>query len=178
VTAVDELEIDRSDQTAFLHHILKGAANDFFYSDISNQDPRPSLGEAFGLLEKRFETHEKQQQVRQNITSMTMDSLQRELSVSKRQALTEMYNRILRFTPSCPPETRGDRHMLILLCDALKDEVWAEDTCSLRLSDGNITFAMMYGKLEAILTDKLQKGSVADLMSTGSPAIAYPVSFG
>jgi hypothetical protein len=178
MTAVDELEIDRSDQTAFLHHILKGAANDFFYSDISNQDPRPSLGEAFGLLEKRFETHEKQQQVRQNLTSMTIDSLQRELSVSKRQALTEMYNRILRFTPSCPPETRGDRHMLILLCDALKDELWAEDTCSLRLSDGNITFAMMYGKLAAILTDKLQKGSVADLMSTGSPAMAYPVSFG
>jgi hypothetical protein len=47
--------------------------------------------------------------------------------------------------------------MLILLCDALKYEVWAEDTCSLRLSDGNMTFAMMYGKLAAILTDKPQK---------------------
>jgi hypothetical protein len=178
MTAIDELEIDRSDQTAFLHHILKGAANDFFFTDISKRDPLPLLGEAFDMLEKRFETHEKQQQVRQSLTATTMDSLQRELSVSKRQALTEMYNRILRFTPSCPPETRGDRHMLILLCDALKSESWAEDTCSLRLSDGSITFATMYGKLAAILTDKLQKGSVSDSFQGGSPAMAYPVSFG
>jgi hypothetical protein len=178
MTAINELEIDRADQTAFLHHVLKGAANDFFFADISKRDPLPMLGEAFDMLEKRFETHEKQQQVRQNLTGMTMDSLQRELSVSKRQALTEMYNRILRFTPCCPPETRGDRHMLILLCDALKNESWAEDTCSLRLSDGSITFATMFGKLAAILTDKLQKGSVSDSFQDGSPAMAYPVSFG
>jgi hypothetical protein len=178
LTAVEELGIDRSDQTSFLHHILKGAANDFFFSDISKREPRPTLGEAFNLIERRFETHEKQQQVRQNLTCMTMDSIQRELSVSKRQALTEIYNRILRFTPCCPPETRGDRHMLILLCDTLKNEPWAEDTCSLRLSDGDITFANMYGKLAAILTDKLQKGSVVDSIHASSPTMAYPVSFG
>jgi hypothetical protein len=92
ITAVEELEIDKSDQTALLHHILKGAANDFFFASIANRDPHPLLGEAFEMLEKRFETHEKQQQVRQNLTSMTIDSLQRDLSVSKRQALTELYN--------------------------------------------------------------------------------------
>jgi hypothetical protein len=130
------------------------------------------------MIAKRFETHEKQQQVRQYLTGLTLDSIQRDFSVSKRQALTELYNKILRFTPCCPVETRGDRHMLILLCDALKDEKWAEDMCSLRLSDGTITFAQMYGKLAAILTDKLQKGSVVDSFHNAAPAMAYPVSFG
>jgi hypothetical protein len=66
--------------------------------------------------------------------------------------------------------------MLILLCDALREEAWAEDTCSLRLPDENVTFAKMYGKLAAILTDKLQKGSVVDSIHGPSPEIAYPVS--
>jgi hypothetical protein len=109
---------------------------------------------------------------------MTVDSLQRDLSVSKRQALTELYIRIKRFTPCCPPETRGGRHMLILLCDALKGETWAEDTCSLRFSDENITFAKMYGKIAAIITDKLQKGPVVDSNHESSPVMAYPVSYG
>ena len=39
------------------------------------------LDEAFEIIENRFETHEKQQKVRQNLTCMTMDSIQRELSV-------------------------------------------------------------------------------------------------
>jgi hypothetical protein len=124
MTAIEELEIERSDQAAFLRHIFKGAANDFFFASIANRDPRRLLGEAFDMLYKRFETHKKQQQVRQILTSMTVDSLQRDMSVSKRQALTKLYNRILRFTPCFPPETRGDRHMLILLGDALKGETW------------------------------------------------------
>jgi hypothetical protein len=112
LTAIEKQEIDRIDHTTFLHHILKSASNDFFFSDISGRDPRPRLGEAFELLERRFETHEKQLQFRQNLTSMTLESIQRELSVEKRQALTQMYNRIFRFTPSCPPETGGNRNML------------------------------------------------------------------
>jgi hypothetical protein len=92
ITAVEELEIDKSDQTALLNLILKGAANDYFFASIANRDPRPLLGKAFEMLEKRFETHKKQQQVRQNLTSITIDSLQRDLSVSKCQALTELYN--------------------------------------------------------------------------------------
>jgi hypothetical protein len=64
LTAIEELEIDRIDHTTFLHHILKGASIDFFFSDISGRDPRPRLGEAFELLERRFETHEKQLQFR------------------------------------------------------------------------------------------------------------------
>jgi hypothetical protein len=130
------------------------------------------------MFEKRFEKHEKQQQVRQNLNGMTMDSIQRELAVSKRQALTELYYQILQFTPCCPSEKRGDRHMLIVLCDALKNETWAEDTCSLRFSDGNLTFATMYGKLAAILTKKLQKGVVLDSIHSGPPEMVYPVSFG
>jgi hypothetical protein len=86
-----------------------------------------------------------------------MNSVQNEFSVSKRRALTEMYDQILRFTPCRPPETRGDRHMLILLCDPLMNESWAEDTSSLRLMDGSTTLATTYVKLAAILTDKLQK---------------------
>jgi hypothetical protein len=109
---------------------------------------------------------------------MTMDSIQREFSVSKSQALNEIYNRILRFTPCCPPENRGDRHMLILLCDTLKNEPWAEDTCSLRLSNGDITFPNMYGKFAAILTDKLRKRSVVYSIHTSSTTMASPVSFG
>jgi hypothetical protein len=130
------------------------------------------------MFENRFETHEKQPQVRQNLTGMTMDSLQRELAVRKSQALTELYNRILRFTPCCPPEARGDRNMLIVLCDTTKNETWAEDTCSLRLSDGNITFATMYVILAAILTEKLQKGVVLDTIHTGPPEMTYPICFG
>jgi hypothetical protein len=178
LTTIEELEINRSEHTALLHHVLKGAAHDFFFANISKRDPRPTLGEAFDMFEKRFETNEKQQHVRQNLTGMKMDSIQRELAVSKRQGLTELYNQILRLTPCCPSETRGDRHMLIVLCDALKNETWAEDTCSLRFSDGNLTFATMYGKLAAILTDKLQKGVVLDSIHSGPPAILYPVSFG
>jgi hypothetical protein len=68
--------------------------------------------------------------------------------------------------------------MLIILCDTLKNEPWAENTCSLRLSDGDITFANMYGKFAAILTDKLQKGSIVDSIHASSPTMAYPVSFG
>jgi hypothetical protein len=60
MTAIDELKVDRSDQTAFLHHVLKGGANDDFFAEITNRNPLPMLGEAFDTLEKRFETHEKQ----------------------------------------------------------------------------------------------------------------------
>ncbi len=52
--------------------------------------------------------------------------------------------------------------MLILLCNILRDQQWAEDTCALRLSDERITFNSMHGKLAAILTDKLSKGTVMD----------------
>jgi hypothetical protein len=97
---------------------------------------------------------------------------------SNLQALTELYRRILQFTPCCPPETRGDRLMLIVICDTLKNETWAEDTCSLRLSDGNIKFATMYGKPAAILTEKLQKEVVLYSIHAGPPAMVYPISFG
>jgi hypothetical protein len=33
ITAVEELGIDKSDQTALLHHKLKGAANVFFFRE-------------------------------------------------------------------------------------------------------------------------------------------------
>jgi hypothetical protein len=63
--------------------------------------------------------------------------------------------------------------MLILLCEAVKEEAWAEETCSLRLSDEYVTFAKMYGKLAAILTEKLHKGSVVDSIHAPSPDMAY-----
>jgi hypothetical protein len=59
-----------------------------------------------------------------------------------------------------------------------RKEAWADDTCSLRLSDENVKFKKMYGKLAAILTDKLQKGSVVDSVQAPSPEMAYPVSYG
>jgi hypothetical protein len=43
ITAIEELEIERSDQAAFLHHILEGADNDCFFASIANSDPRPLL---------------------------------------------------------------------------------------------------------------------------------------
>jgi hypothetical protein len=125
MTGIDELEVDRSDQTAVLHHNLKGVTNDFFFTDISKRDTL--LGEAFDMLEKIFETHKKQQQMRQSLTCTNMDSLQHKLSVSKRQALTETYNRILRLSPSFPPTLCGDRRIMILLCDAFNNESSVED---------------------------------------------------
>jgi hypothetical protein len=59
-----------------------------------------------------------------------------------------------------------------------KEEAWAEETCSLRLFDENVTFAKMYGKLAAILTDKLQKGSVVDSIHAPSSEMAYPDRYG
>jgi hypothetical protein len=111
------------------------------------------------------------------LTGIMMNSVQNEFLVSKRRALTEMYDQILRFTPCRPPETRGDSHMLILLCDPLMNESWAEDTSSLRLMDGSTTLATTYVKLAAILTDKLQKGSASYSFQDGSPAMAYHVNF-
>jgi hypothetical protein len=51
LTAIEELvEIERSEHNALLHHVLKGAAHDFFFADVSKRDPRPTLGEAFDML--------------------------------------------------------------------------------------------------------------------------------
>jgi hypothetical protein len=67
MTAIADLEINRADQSVLLHSVLNSAANDFYFADVSKRDHLPILGEAFYMRENIFETHELQQQVRQNL---------------------------------------------------------------------------------------------------------------
>jgi hypothetical protein len=49
-TAIAELKIDRSDQTAF--HVLKGEANAFLFADVSKRDSRPMSGQTIDMIKK------------------------------------------------------------------------------------------------------------------------------
>jgi hypothetical protein len=104
--ACKELGIPREEQAGLLHHVLKGAANDFYFGEMQSHIPNGtliSLQEAYTLLSKKYETKERQQQVRSNLQSLRLSAIQQLEACDKLKALTFAYNKISKFIDSCPP---------------------------------------------------------------------------
>jgi hypothetical protein len=178
--ACKELGIPREEQAGLLHHVLKGAAHDFYFGEMQSHIPNGtpiSLQEAYTLLSEKYETRERQQQVRTNLQSLRLSAIQQLEACDKLKALTFAYNKISKFIHSCPPGFTGEEHMIDIMCTkVLAEEEWAEDVCTRRLTDDTLTFANLYAKLSATLCEKVSKGRIENFSTATTTPSTYRTS--
>lgn len=124
MTAVVSQNIPRSQQVVLLIHCLKGPAEEFYYSHI--RDQVTELAEAFGLLDKKFNTLLHQLHTRNYLNDMRFESVKRELNCSDMEALENIYHRILSLTPQARKRYSIEDAKVDILYHATKGHTWSK----------------------------------------------------
>jgi len=75
-----------------MHHALSGLAKDFFFDKIQHQCT--TLGEAYSMLQERFDNESTRVQMKARIDNISIGSLRKEHSISTEQALHRAFKMI------------------------------------------------------------------------------------
>ena len=117
------------------HHALKGKARTYFHQFI--QDEARKLAEVFHLLSEKFLDPSTKMAIRTKLTSVTLDSIQKDHGCTKIEAVERVSKIIDKLTHSAQQQYQNDESMIdVMEKHVLRTEKWSADVANRRTTHG------------------------------------------
>ena len=121
----DDCGLSHTERLQYLHNLFKGEALNFYKNEIKGKET--TIGGAVHRIQNHFNGVDKQQRIKAELSTLTLDSFTRKNHGNLREGLAELATYITNRTPQCPPNFRSEQNKIDFLRQAVIGNDWAKN---------------------------------------------------
>ena len=143
----DDCGLSQAQRLQYIHNIFKGEALRFYNSEVKGIET--TLGGAIAKIRDHFNGADKQQRIKAELSSLTLEYFIRRNNGSIRDGLGALATYITNRVPQCPPSFRSEQNKVDFLRQSVIGHDWARNVLCRINSD--IKFQQLYLELATAL---------------------------